>query len=123
MDSIGDDATGRIESELDVDGLDSIGDLQRALGDRFEDFTPKQKRGFAEKIYEKQQTALQTDRTILDKMTTMSGRGFDLKRHPMVRDMETGRYIGARRNIVITTRAGTRIMVRNTKTGKVGRVR
>lgn len=126
MDSIDDDAVGRVESEIDLYDGDfyNIRDVKSKIGDRFHDFSPQQKQGFAQKIINKQENkGIVSDRNALDAVTSLSGRGFAGKRNIMVRDSSTGRYLGSRQNIVVTGRTGARIYVRNTKTGKTGRIR
>lgn len=125
MDSIDDDSANRVEVELDLfdDEIYTVSDVKSLIGNRFKDFSPKQKQGFAEKIIEKQQQTGVPDKKLIDQATTLSGMGFDMKRHVMVRDSETGRYIGGIKNIVITSKQGTRVFVRNTKTGKTGRIK
>lgn len=119
---IDDTATDRIKVKIDVRAK-GIKEIREALKERFSDWSEKQVEGFARAIRKDQAQPTirlpeQSLYIIKSPMTKAGGQ----KRTKIVRD-HSGKIMGKRKNIKVTTRKGDKLYIKNTKTGKKSWIR
>lgn len=105
VDSITGDDVQRIEGFIDVDATDTQDTIQDKLSNRFEQFSDKAVRAFANRIKERNteiedigSTEREVQRIIDEQLTTASGAGITGTRTTMVRSSD-GAYFGKKSDV------------------------
>ena len=127
MDDIDDDAADRIISEIDTEG--DYTDIRKNLVKRFPKWGAYRRDRFAMRIvervadlqdFEKGKVTKSYTKLALERAIGIGGT--KKARYKVVRDV-SGKYLGREGNIRIVTRRGSKVWAKNTRTGRVSRIK
>ena len=126
MDDIDDEAADRIISEIDTEG--DYTDIRKNLVNRFPKWGAYRRDRFAMRIVERvadlqafREGKVTKSYTKLALERSIGIGGTSKARYKVVRDVK-GKFLGREGNVQISTRRGSQVWAKNTRTGRVSRI-
>ena len=127
MDDIDDDAADRIISEIDTEG--DYTDIRSNIVQRFPKWGAYQRDRFAMRIVERvadlqdfEAGRITKSYTKLALERSIGIGGTSKARYKVIRDVK-GQFLGREGNVKISTRRGSQVWAKNTRTGRVSRIK